>query len=166
MLKRTALAVLFASMLLVGLAYASAFLPGGAPAWAAWVMSLAIAAMMVAAMTLGATRHGRLGRLVLPFAFVFLVVAGGFMLVLLLPAADPAASEFWFGLPPRAAIVLYGIGLLPLLVVPLAYALTFDEQTLSAADLERVRREALALRRREAGRDDERAAHTAAEVSA
>jgi hypothetical protein len=48
------------------------------------------------------------------------------------------------GLPRRAAIVLYGIGLLPLFVLPVAYALTFDEMTLSEEDLERVRRAAAA----------------------
>jgi len=41
--------------------------------------------------------------------------------------------------------VLIGIGLLPLLVLPLAYALTFDEMTLSEADLARVRDAARAL---------------------
>jgi hypothetical protein len=35
--------------------------------------------------------------------------------------------------------VLYGVGLLPVLVLPLAYAFTFREMTLDAADLERIR---------------------------
>jgi hypothetical protein len=38
------------------------------------------------------------------------------------------------------------VGLLPLFVLPLAYGLTFDGQTLSEADLERVRQAARALR--------------------
>jgi hypothetical protein len=37
-------------------------------------------------------------------------------------------------------VVLFGIGFLPLLVAPVAYALTFEEQTLRPGDLERVRR--------------------------
>ena len=45
----------------------------------------------------------------------------------------------WLGLPPRAAVVLYVIGFLPVLVLPLAYALTFDALTLSEADLARAR---------------------------
>ena len=49
------------------------------------------------------------------------------------------------------AIVLFGVGLLPLLAVPLAYALTFDDQTLSEEDLERVRRAAAARRGAEIG---------------
>jgi len=42
-------------------------------------------------------------------------------------------------LPARAAVVIYGIGLLPIVVLPVAYALTFETQTLSAEDVERVR---------------------------
>jgi hypothetical protein len=35
--------------------------------------------------------------------------------------------------------VIYGIGLLPIVVLPVVYALTFETQTLSAEDVERVR---------------------------
>jgi hypothetical protein len=35
--------------------------------------------------------------------------------------------------------VIYGIGLLPIIVLPVAYALTFEAQTLNAEDVERVR---------------------------
>ena len=62
-----------------------------------------------------------------------------------------AGAPLWLGLPKGAALVLYGVGLLPLLVLPLAYALTFEGQTLSEADLERVRRAASGLRAAEAG---------------
>ncbi|HEV2147492.1 MAG TPA: hypothetical protein VGR37_08815 [Longimicrobiaceae bacterium] len=142
MAKRLALAAFFVSTLLIAAAYASAFFPGGAPAWAPWAMALGTASVMVAAMTLGAARHGGIGPLWAPFAFTFVVIAGGFGAVLALPPADPADPALWLGLPPRAAIVMYGIGLLPLFVVPVAYALTFDARTLSADDLERVRRAA------------------------
>jgi len=52
---------------------------------------------------------------------------------------ETATSPLWLGLPFRAAVVLYGIGILPLFVLPFAYALTFESLTLSEADLERVR---------------------------
>jgi hypothetical protein len=35
--------------------------------------------------------------------------------------------------------VIYGVGLLPIIVLPVAYALTFETLTLSAEDLEQVR---------------------------
>jgi hypothetical protein len=49
------------------------------------------------------------------------------------------------GLPRRAAIVIYVIGLLPLFAMPFAYAATFDDATLSADDLARLRADADAI---------------------
>lgn len=145
MTKRASLAALLLATLLIGAAYASAFLPGDPPGWAAWAMSLGTAAIMVASMALGAARRGGVGRLALPFAATFVILAGGFAAAMLLPAEGPG-SPLFLGLPLRAAIVLVGIGLVPLLFLPVAYALTFDEMTLSEADLERVRRAARELR--------------------
>jgi hypothetical protein len=45
--------------------------------------------------------------------------------------------------------VVFGIGLLPVLVLPVAYALTFEAQTLRDEDLERVRAAGAARRARE-----------------
>ncbi|HLL48460.1 MAG TPA: hypothetical protein VK399_17290 [Longimicrobiaceae bacterium] len=145
MSKRSALAGLFLSTLLIAAGYASAFLPGDPPRWAPWALAMGTAAILVASMALGAMRRGGVGRLAVPFALVFLILAGGFGAALAMPGADAADATLWLGLPPRAAIVLYGIGLLPLLFLPLAYALTFDEMTLSEADLARVRDAARAL---------------------
>lgn len=146
MTRRTALAGLLLGALAIAAGYGSAFLPGPPPGWAAWALGVGSSLVMVAAMALGAARAGRgAGRLKWAFAFVFVVLAGGFATVLLLPAEAPG-DPLWFGLPLRAAIILIGIGLLPLLVLPVAYALTFDEMTLSEDDLARVRAEALALR--------------------
>lgn len=145
MTKRSALAGLVVSTVLIAAGYASAFLPGDPPRWAPWAMAMGTAAILVSAMALGAARQGGIGRLWLPFALVFLVLAGGFGAVLALPATDPQDPTLWLGLPPRAAVVMYGIGLLPLFFLPLSYALTFDEMTLSEADLARVRDAARAL---------------------
>lgn len=144
-MKRFALGALFASAVAVAAAYAAAFLPGGAPNWANWLLAMGTAVMVVATMILGAVKNGRIGALVLPFGFVLVVLVVGFGLALALPPADPADPTLWLGLPPRAAIVLYGIGLLPFFVVPVAYALTFDQGTLSEDDLRRVREAARAF---------------------
>jgi hypothetical protein len=141
MIRQLALVTIFASILLIGAAYALAFLPGGAaPPLSSWLMVFGIAALMVATMALGAVRNGRLSRLWVPLALVFLILIAGFGGALLLPRADLTTEAFWLGLPPGAAIVIYGVGLLPLFVVPLAYAHTFEESTLGAADLERLQR--------------------------
>lgn len=139
MTRRLALATLALSALAIAAAYASAFLPGGAPAWAPWPMALGTPAALVAVMVLGAARDGRIGKLALPFAFSGLILAAGFALALALPATERAGTPLYLGLPLRAAIVIYGIGIFPIVVLPIAYALTFHEQTLNAADVERVR---------------------------
>jgi hypothetical protein len=146
---RLAVGGLLGGTLAIAAAYASAFGAAGAPRWAAWAMALGVPLVLVATLTLGAAREGRLPRaLVLPFALVGGLLAGGFALALGLPDDLGAAEPLWLGLPRRAAVVVYGIGLLPVLVLPVAYALTFDAQTLREEDLARVRR-AGALRRGE-----------------
>jgi hypothetical protein len=121
----------------IAVAYGSAFVPGGTR-WGVWCMVLGLATMVVSLMALGAVRRGGgLGRLRLPLAFTFLVIVAGFAAALLLPD-EGAAARLLLGLPVRAALVLYGVGLLPLVVLPLAYALTFDDLTLREEDLAKV----------------------------
>jgi len=108
--------------------------------WAAWLLALGIPVALAAIMILGAARGRRgIGPLKIPFAFVAMVLLIGFGSALALPATEGPLSTLWLGLPARAAIVIYGIGLLPIVVLPIAYALTFETQTLSAEDVERVR---------------------------
>lgn len=144
---RWALGSIVASALGIGVAYGSAFLPGGTPGWAPWLFMIGTSVIMVATMAVGAARGGSIGRLWIPFALVLVIVMGGFGFVLALPPADPGDLDLWLGLPPRAAVVLYVIGFLPYCLVPVAYAWTFDELTLGEGDLERVRDEALRARR-------------------
>lgn len=141
-LRGRALVGLTASMGAMVLAYGSAFLPGGPPGWAPWAAAVAVPGALVSTMTLGAARKGTIGRLAGPFAFVFVVLAGGFCVALALGSPGSESPTLWLGLPPRAAVILYGVGFLPLVVVPLAYALTFDELALRADDWDRIREKA------------------------
>jgi hypothetical protein len=138
--RRAALVTLFAAIAAIALGYAAAFGSRGTPAWAPWLLALGIPAALGAIMILGATRGDRgVGPLKIPFAFVILMLVLGFGAALALPASEGPLSRLWLGLPARAAIVIYGVGLLPIFVLPIAYALTFETQTLSAEDVERVR---------------------------
>ena len=138
--QRGAIAAIAVAAVAIAAAYASVPLTGGTPRWAPWLFVAGIDVLVVALMTLGVARDGRgVGRLAIPFTLTGIILAGGFGTLLLLPPADPADPTLWLGLPPRAAVVLYVIGFLPVLVLPLAYALTFDELTLSEADLARAR---------------------------
>ena len=138
--RRTALVALFIGIAAIAAGYATAFSAGRTPAWAAWLLALGIPLALAAIMILGAARGRRgIGPLKIPFAFVALVLVIGFGAALALPATEGPLSTLWLGLPARAAIVIYGVGLLPIVVLPIAYALTFETQTLSAEDVERVR---------------------------
>ena len=131
---------LFAGILAIAIAYAAAFGRTGTPVWAPWLLALGIPISLGAIMILGAARGRKgIGPLTLPFLFVVAVLAIGFCAALALPATESPLSKLWLGLPARAAIVIYGIGLLPIVVLPVAYALTFETQTLNADDVERVR---------------------------
>jgi len=140
MAARAGLAALVLGTLAAGAAYLSAFLPGDPPLWGALAMVLGIALMSVGSMVLGAARSGRpLGRLVWALAITFLILVLCFGLALVLPRGGDPGGALWAGLPRRAALVLYGVGILPALYLPLAYALTFRERTLDADDIERIR---------------------------
>jgi hypothetical protein len=68
-----------------------------------------------------------------------LVLLAGFGGALLLPPETPG-SPLWLGLPRRAALLVYGIGVLPALFLPLIYALTFGASVLDQAELAELRR--------------------------
>jgi hypothetical protein len=138
--RRASLGALIVGISAIALGYAAALLPQGTPTWAPWLLALGIPVALGAIMILGAAR-GRMGigPLKYPFAFVVAVLVIGFCAALALPATESSLSKLWLGLPARAAIVIYGIGLLPIVVLPVAYALTFETQTLNAEDVERVR---------------------------
>lgn len=139
--KRIARLALTWASIAIAAGYASAFKDGGAPSWAPWLLAFGIPIALVSVMVMGAARdRGGVKKLALPFAFVGILLTVGFCLALGLPANESAESSLIFGLPLRAAIVIYGVGLIPIVVLPVAYALTFETQTLNAEDLEKVRR--------------------------
>jgi hypothetical protein len=127
----------------VAVAYAAALVRPAAPRWTGWVMAVAVPLALVAMMALGAARRGRVpGRLLVAFVAVGALLAVAFALALALPegpGGGTVGEPLLLGLPRRAAVVVYGVGLLPVFVLPIVYALTFDAQTLRAEDLERVR---------------------------
>ncbi len=101
-----------------------------------WIGALASGvALPIALMSLGAARRGRLGRLWLPLLALGLVLGAGWAAILALPHGGPDVA----GLPLATALMIFVMIPLPLVVLGLAYALTFDRLGLSSEDLERVR---------------------------
>jgi hypothetical protein len=145
-MKRIAFTGIVLSALAIATAYGAAFTPGGAPAWSAWLLAIGTACCMIALCAFGAaTREGRIGALAAPLAITLAILLVCFALALWLPGEH---EPLLLGLPRRAAIVLYGIGIVPAFILPLSYALTFDTQTLTEADIARVREAGNAERER------------------
>ena len=145
-MKRVLIRLLVLSCCLVALSYAAVF-AGARGGWAPWTLAIGANGVVMSLMAIGAVRHDTLPRsLVWTFAGMFLFCAGCFIAALALPSAEGANGPLLFGLPLRTAIVLYGIGVVPIFILPFAYALTFESSTLSEADLKRVRTASAAVR--------------------
>ena len=111
------------------------FMIGGS--WADWTFSMLVMGYPVAMIVVAVARRGRLGPLALPLLLllVFLEACAVAMLVL----RGNVLNGPWFGgLPGAAAVQLYGLFVAPLLLVALAYALTFDRFGVNEADLARL----------------------------
>jgi hypothetical protein len=152
--RRLVLRLLALSVALVALAYAGVLLPGDNPVWAPWLLALGSNGVIMSLMALGAMRRDSLPRsLGWTFVGLFVLCAGAFVVALAMPANEGPGGPLLLGLPLRTAIVLYGIGVVPIAILPLAYALTFDSSTLSEGDLERVREAYAAVRAARAEHD-------------
>jgi uncharacterized membrane protein len=146
--KRLILGLVIASVLLVGVGYAAAFSLRGAPVWAPWCLAIGTTGCLMSLTALGAVRCGTLAPVLRwTFGGVFVLCASAFGAALLLPPEQGAAGPLLLGLPLRAAIVILGVGIAPILVLPMVYALTFNTFTLSDEDLRRVRDACAAVRR-------------------
>lgn len=114
------------------LALAAAFvlaarLPGDAPI-VSWLAIAGSATAMAGALAAGAIRGGRLSRWALvAVSVVLLVPLVGFGLALSLPP-ESVEAPLVLGLPLRAAIVLLGVGFVPVIVLPACYALDFRDR--------------------------------------
>lgn len=138
MSRRLVAGVLIPGTILIAIAYASAFV-GGGESWGVWCMIAGVTAVSLGVTALGALREGRRSPVVIvALAATGICIVAGFALALLLPD-DGVAERFVLGFPVRAAAVIWLVGVAPLFVFPLAYAMSFDDLTLRDDDLERVR---------------------------
>jgi hypothetical protein len=104
---------------------------------AEWSFALMTTVFPVALIGLGAGRAEG-WRALRPWVFALgLVLTGGALSVLAL-AGDRSPSVG--GLPVATAILIYGLGVLPLGIVSVAYVRCFHSSGLRARDLDRVRR--------------------------
>lgn len=89
-------------------------------------------------MALGALRRGRLGRLVPVLVLLGALLEGGFFGMLIL-AGRVSEAPWVAGFPAAAALLLTSVWLVPLVIVSLAYGLTFPQLGIRDEDLARLR---------------------------
>lgn len=132
MAQRAALAFLAFSSPAMLLAFAAGT-PTGDVAF-----TLLAGAFPVALIALGAQRGGSVGPLRWPLIVLLLILEIGFVALLALRGSILTAP--WLGgLPLATAVQFYGVFLLPLAVVPLAYAASFERFSLRQEDLDELR---------------------------
>jgi hypothetical protein len=115
-----------------------------------WLAAIGIATSLAGSLAVGALRDGRLsGHAALATIALLVIPLAGFGAAMLLPP-ESATGPLLLGLPRRAALVLFGIGVFPLLILPFAYAHDRHAAPLDASALAELRDVAARLR---AGRD-------------
>ncbi len=130
--------------LLVLLSYVSAWF--GAPTWGTWSMISGSALCMSAAIAMGAANsHIRPARVALVAAFLLVVIVAGFGIPMYFPAVT-VETPLVLGLPLPVAIEVYGVGLLPVVVLPILFALEFKSDGLDEAALVALKRRCAAAR--------------------
>jgi hypothetical protein len=143
---RSSVAAIALGTLLILTAFGSAWAPDGAPRWGIWCMIAGAALVMAATMALGALRSSVPGgRVTLIAGFILVVIAAGFGAPMLLPA-ETVGGSMVLGLPLRVAIEVFGVGVLPALILPLCFALAFRADGLDDRSLAELRRRGAELR--------------------
>lgn len=139
-MSRAGIVAFTVGVTLVAVAYGVAFAGGGASPWAAYVMVVGVALTLAGTLVVGALRDGvGAGRILATAGFLFVVLVAGFGAALLLPS-EGAAGPLLLGLPRRAAILLYGIGILPIVVLPFVYARDFSDRGSDQETIDDLRR--------------------------
>lgn len=121
-------ALLFCGALAIGIAYAAAVGAGAAPEWTPWFVAFGGASCAVGLFVVGAAARGPIRPLIgwlLAALCVLIFAAFGAALSMRVPAG--ATETIVLGLPLRLAIVFYGVGLLPLVVLPVVFAMTIGK---------------------------------------
>lgn len=137
-MKRLGLFLLVVGLLAVAIGYGATLSRVGV-GMAPWLLAIGSTSVLAGLALIGAARRERRSaRLAAAIGIAFTAVGAGLVLGLALPP-PPADGPLLLGLPRVTTILLLLAGLLPLLLLPIAFALTFDDEVISAVDLERLR---------------------------
>lgn len=108
-----------------GISYAATIIGGAAPSWAAWPVAFGGAAAMVGLFVVGAASRGPIRPpMALLLGALLVVIFAAFGAALAMGPPATGTEKIVLGLPLRLAVVFYGIGVLPLFVLPVVFAMT------------------------------------------
>lgn len=137
-MRRAGITLLLVGLLAVGAAYAFVLL-GFAAAAAPWWLASGTTAVLAGVAVLGAARRARTTPVLTATVVAsFASVLAGLLVPLALAAPD-ATGPLLLGLPRPTAILLLLVGLVPLVLMPLAYAFAFEREVLSDHDVRALR---------------------------
>lgn len=138
-LRAGALGVIAASNVVMVVGYAAAATSRGVSPWLATLVAVAVALQIAAWCVLGARRRdGRAGSAWVGAAAIVVLVGGALGYAILAPGAD-GVEPLVGGVPRRAAYVIYGIGVLPLVVLAAVFGRGFAAWAPTEADVARLR---------------------------
>jgi len=127
------------AVLLILTGYGLAFGDEATARFGAVALAAGNALLAPAAMALGAPSHGRWARVIrIALWGTGLLLFSAVVVALAMPAAGPEAVLL-LGFPRRVSIVLYGAGVLPLLILPALFAMSFDGSAFEPGRVDRVR---------------------------
>jgi hypothetical protein len=109
----------------IGIAYAATIGAGAPTGWVPWFVAFGCVSCSVGLFVVGAASRGPIRPLIgWVLLALFVVMAAAFGAALAMPAPEGATERIVLGLPQRLAILFYGIGFLPLIALPLTFAMT------------------------------------------
>lgn len=136
---------LLLGLLLVAAAYAGQFTGHASSRYPAASLALGASIVLASLLALAARRPGGTPRaLRVTVRLAFVATLGGLGYALIAPAPT-AGGPLLLGLPRVTAVMLLVTGLVPLVVLPIAYARAFDRDVLGEGDVERIAAAARAL---------------------
>ncbi len=123
-MRRTAVAALAIGASSIALGYVLAFFPA-ARAAGAWALAIGLAVSCPALIAMAVTGQSdrRRNALVALLASLALLIAGGFAYALL----RSGETALLFGLPRATTVLFLTVGVIPLVSLPVVYAVTFDD---------------------------------------
>ncbi len=141
MARRAGIGGVATGVMLVLAAYGTAQFASPTSPIGAWLMISGVSLLMGAIFLLPASGRGRWGTAVGVSSLLLVVFAAAFV-----SAVDQPGDRLFGGFPFRVALIVYGVAVLPTLILPALHARLFQSDGLDPESLSRLREDCSRLR--------------------